>query len=241
MALTTLEIFYGSFTLVSVVISAVLGIFIAFKYRKFKKIEFLLVGITWLLLGSPYWSDAVQFIYELVLGVQISSVFYFFIANAFIAPIHITWMIALTRLIFTNHKKSLISIFSIEAVLFEIFFLIMFFINPSLIGDQKSAFVVEWALWIQIYLLVSIILFLITGFMFAGRSLKADDRVVKLKGIFLIIAFVCFTLGAIIDVIAADAPTELTILLARTFLILSSICFYIGFTMPRFIKEIFSK
>jgi hypothetical protein len=82
---------------------------------------------------------------------------------------------------------------------------------------------------------------LITGFVFARHSLQSDNRELNLKGRFLIIAFICFTIGAVIDVIGAENPTELTIFLARTFIILSSICFYIGFTMPRFIKEMFIK
>jgi hypothetical protein len=88
-------------------------------------------------------------------------------------------------------------------------------------------------------LLVSIALFLITGFLFARRSLKSPAKDVKLKGKFLIIAFLCFTVAAVIDVVGAETPNELTIFLARTFLIISSICFYIGFIMPRFIKGLF--
>lgn len=59
--LSAFEIFYGSFTFASVVISTILGLFIALKYREHKKIELLLVGITWIFLASPYWSDALQF------------------------------------------------------------------------------------------------------------------------------------------------------------------------------------
>jgi len=114
-------------------------------------------------------------------------------------------------------------------------------VNPYLIGDQRSAFVVEWAIWIQFYLLFSIILFLITGFLFARRSLKAENSEIKLKGKFLIIAFLTFTIGTMIDVIGAESPTEITIFLARTFVRVSSICFYIGFTLPRFIKNLFIK
>ncbi|GAH12416.1 unnamed protein product, partial [marine sediment metagenome] len=114
-------------------------------------------------------------------------------------------------------------------------------INPNLIGEQKSAFVVEWAIWIQIYLLFSIALLLITGFLFARASLKADQADVRIKGIFLLIAFVSFTVATVIDVIGADNPTEITILLARIFLIFSSLCFYIGYTLPKFVKNRFIK
>ncbi len=110
--------------------------------------------------------------------------------------------------------------------------------NHLLIGNQISTFVVEWALCIQIYLLISIVLFLITGFLFARASRKTEDPEIKLKGKFLIVAFLTFTIGTIIDVIGAGGSTEILIFLARTFVIISSICFYIGFTLPKFVKDI---
>ncbi len=239
--LTGFEIFYGSFTLASVIISTILGFFIVLKYVQYKKIELLLVGITWILLASPYWSDAIQFFTNTLFGISLDSPLYFFLANAFIAPIHITWLYAFTNFLFKKQQKKIMLFFGIEALLFELAFLIVFFINPFLIGDQKSAFVVEWAVWIQIYLLFSIGLFLVTGFLFARVSLKADSSEIKLKGKFLILAFLTFTIGTMIDVIGAENPTEITIFFARIFVIVSSICFYIGFTLPRFIKDLFIK
>ncbi|MFX1280065.1 MAG: hypothetical protein ACFFA3_11650 [Promethearchaeota archaeon] len=239
--LSALEIFYGSFTFASVIISTILGLLIALKYREHKRVELLLVGITWILLASPYWSDAIQFLLVTIADIEMNSALYYFLANAFIAPIHITWVYTFTKLLFQQYKKELLLFFSIEAVVFEIAFLIVFFIDPNLIGDQQSVFVVEWAIWVQIYLLFSIIIFLLTGFLFARASIKSTEEDIRLKGKFLIIAFLSFTIGTIIDVVAADAPTEITILLARIFVIFSSICFYIGFTLPKFIQNIFIK
>jgi hypothetical protein len=237
--LTELEIFQGALTFASVIISTILGLFIAFKFIKYKKVELLLVGITWILLASPYWSDAAQFIIILIFGKELNSPLYFFLANAFIAPIHIIWGLAFTDFLFKRQQKKFMTFFVSEATLFEIIFVAIFFLDPYLIGDQKSAFVVEWTIWVQIYLLFSIALFLVTGFLFARASLKSEEPELKLKGKFLLIAFITFTFGTVIDVIGAGNPTELTILFARTFVIISSLCFYIGFTLPRFIKDLF--
>jgi hypothetical protein len=239
--LTNFEFFYGTLTFIAVIISFILGIIIMIKYKKFKKVEFILVGLTWIFVMSPYWSDAIQFITITFFEYQISSEIYFFIANAFIAPIHVVWILALTRLVFRKAGKPLLIIFTTEAILYEAFFLFSFFSDPNQIGTQMSAFVAEWAIWIQIYLLVSIALFLVTGFIFASKSLKAQNKELNVKGWFLIFAFIFFTIGTVIDVIGADTPTEITIFLARTFVIISSILFYIGFTLPRFIKELFVK
>ncbi|MFX1427228.1 MAG: hypothetical protein ACFFBE_12310 [Promethearchaeota archaeon] len=239
--LSAFEFFYGSFTFASVIISTILGLFIGLKYREHKRVELLLVGITWILLASPYWSDAIQFLLITIGEIELNSPLYFFLANAFIAPIHITWALTFTNLLFKQYKKQIMLFFIIEAVIFEISFLSVFFIDPYLIGDQISVFVVEWAIWVQIYLLFSILLFLVTGFLFTRASLKSIEEEIKLKGKFLLIAFISFTIGTLIDVIAADSPTEITILLARIFVIFSSVCFYIGFTLPKFIKDIFIK
>ncbi|MFX1385481.1 MAG: hypothetical protein ACFFBP_23950 [Promethearchaeota archaeon] len=237
-----LEIFYGGFTLASVIISTILGLFITLKFIKYKKVELLLVGITWILLASPYWSDATQFFIIMIFEEkELYTPLYFFLANAFIAPIHIIWGLAFTNFLYKRQQKKLMACFGIEAAIFEIAFLVIFFLNPYLIGDKKSAFVVEWALWVQVYLLFSILLFLVTGFLFARKSIRSDDREIRLKGKFLLIAFITFTIGTIIDVIGAESPTEITIFLARTFVIISSLCFYIGFTLPRFIKDLFIK
>ncbi|HUW89498.1 MAG TPA: hypothetical protein VMV43_03165 [Candidatus Nanopelagicaceae bacterium] len=241
MLLTPLEIFYGSFTLISFIISTTLGILIALKYRRYGKVEYLAVGITWILLASPYWSDVLQFITTMIFGFQIPTNLYYFLANAFIALIYVTWIIALTKILFTKQKKILRTIFFLTALIFETIFLIVFFIDANLIGDQKSAFVVEWTLWVQIYLLISIAILLITGFLLARTSLKSDEAELRIKGMFLLIAFICFTVATVIDVIGADSPTEITILLARTFLIVSSLCFYIGFILPKFVKKMFVK
>lgn len=241
MALTPIEIFYGSFTLLSVIVSTILGILITLKYREYRKVDYLAVGITWILLASPYWSDAIQFISVMGSGIQIPTNLYYFLANAFIAPIYITWIYALTNMIFVEHKKILRSVFGIIAILFETLFLTAFFINPDYLGEQKSAFVVEWVIWVQIYLLLSVAVLLVTGFLFARATLKSSKPEFKLKGIFLLTAFVSFTIATVIDVIGADSPTEITILLARTFLIISSFCFYFGYTLPKFVKNLLLK
>jgi len=124
--LSAFEIFYGSFTIASVIISTILGLFIALKFIKHRKVELLLVGITWILLASPYWSDAIQFIIVMLYEIELNPPLYFFLANAFIAPIHITWSIAFTNFLFKKQQKKILIFFGIEAITFELAFLIVF-------------------------------------------------------------------------------------------------------------------
>lgn len=236
--LNTLQILQGSFTFAFVLISLILGLVIISKYFQYRRREYLLVGITWIFLVSPYWPDAISFLLIIFTGEKLPEPIYFFIANAFVAPIHITWIVVITDFIFKDKQKYIVPVFVVGAIAFEIVFLSIFLIDPYLIGTpQPNPFYVEWALFIDLYLIVSIALFLITGILFARESLRSEKKELKLRGWFLLIAFVAFTVGTLIDIV--PELTEVTIVIARLFVIVAAFSFYFGFTMPEFIKKLF--
>ena len=71
----------------------------------------------------------------------------------------------------------------------------------------------------------------------AKDTLKSEDKELKLKGVFLIIAFILFGTGAFFD---AMMPLNfITLTIARLFLMSSSIFFYFGYILPNFIKRLF--
>jgi len=226
-------------TFAFVLISTVLGVIIVLKYFKAQKRELLLVGVTWILLVSPYWPDAINFVLVLMYLSLLDVVIYFFLANALIPIMHITWIIAFSDLVIkkNKNKKLVLIIFTAEAIIFEVFFLYYLGIDPSLIGTQKGPFYVEWTDFVVFYLLFSILIFLITGIMFARKCLEVARKDIRLKGKFLMIAFVTFVIGTFID--AIGSLTEITLVLARTFVIIAAFMFYIGFTLPTFIKNLF--
>ncbi|MHA1147072.1 MAG: hypothetical protein ACTSR8_02395 [Promethearchaeota archaeon] len=238
--LSPLETLQGSLTLVFVVISSTLGLTIMLKYFKFKRREFLFVGFTWLAVVSPYWPDAITFLTTITTGEWLRDDIYFFLANFLVAPLHICWMLVMTDFMWKNRQKLLMVIMSIEAIIFEIFFLIIWYTDPALVGMRQSAFVVLWNPIIDLYLVVSIILFLVTGVMFARQSLKSNNEDIRWKGKFIILAFIFFTPGTLLDVVI-DTPTELTIVIARILVISAAFAFYIGFTMPNWIKKLIIK
>ncbi len=244
MELTELETLQGAFTLAFVLVSVLLGLSFVIKYFRRGVIEFLLVGITWMGIVSPYYPDAINFILILWTKNQLSVVTYFFLANALIPPIHITWMLAFTSLYYREHKKKIVTIFAIEAFIFEIVYIFLLFIKPAFIGTQKGPFYTDWELFVEAYLIFSIIVFLITGIMFARYYFKSLSKEAHLKGIFLIIAFISFTVGTSIDAFIIDTfvtASELVIAIARIFLIIAALNFYIGFAMPSWVKNIFIK
>ncbi|MGV9172608.1 MAG: hypothetical protein ACOC35_08575, partial [Promethearchaeia archaeon] len=180
--LSTLEILQGFFTLVFVVISFILGITIMAKYRKFKRSQLIFVGITWIFLVSPYWPDAISFLLIIFTGTQLDKGIYFFIANAFIAPLHITWIAVITDFLYKKKQKLIVLLFTVEAIIFETIFLILYFQNIGNIGTQLSYFYIRWNPIIIGYLLFSILLFLITGILFSRESLKSENKEILLKG-----------------------------------------------------------
>jgi len=244
MSLNQLEFIQGSFTLAFVLISILIGVTFLIKYFRGKVNEFLLVGITWMGIVSPYYPDAINFVLILWTGDQLPIIIYFFLANALIPPIHITWMLAFTNLFYKEHQKLIVILFAILAAVFEILFLAFLFTNPSLIGTQVGPFYTDWELFVVVYLVFSIIVFLVTGLMFAKFYFKSLAKEVNLKGYFLIVAFISFTVGTSLDafLIGTFIPVSgLILAIARIILITASLEFYIGFAMPSWIKNIFVK
>jgi len=111
--------------------------------------------------------------------------------------------------------------------------------DPSVIGELTGVLDTTYT-GIAIYYSIFIVLtMLITGFLFGHESLKSDNPELKLKGKLLIIAFVSWAVGAILD--AALPLNIITLTIARLILIFSAVTFYCGFILPDFTKRIFLK
>jgi len=80
---------------------------------------------------------------------------------------------------------------------------------------------------------------MITGILFARESLRSESLEMKIKGKFLIIAFLSFTIGAFLDSLILRGA--FTVILTRLILISASIEFYFGFILPNWVKKIFIK
>ena len=142
----------------------------------------------------------------------------------------------MTDIMYKKRQRLIVSIFTLEAILFEILLIVFYVVNISILGTQLAPFVVRYGDIYLFYLLISIILFLITGLFFVRESLKSNNKEVQLKGKIILIAFIVFTIGTLMDVII-DVPTELTIAMARILLILASFLLYVGFTLPNWAKK----
>ncbi len=212
-----------------------------YKYFKYRDKQLFLVGITWILLTSPWWGDASTFIHYIATSQVLSDAYYFFIANIFIAPIFYTWPKTISTLVFVDQKQKLKKImrttFVLWAIIFEIIFLIMFFYDYRIIGTRIDYYIVNWNGYVSTYLLSGSILLVITGFVFSYTAIKSKKSHIKLKGQFLLSAFVIFTCATFLEILFVNILT--VIIIARILGIASTICFYIGFVLPNSIKKIF--
>lgn len=239
MALTLLEILNGTFSLVFVIVSLIVGLFIASKYFQVKNRTLLLVGITWIGLTTPWLPSTIAFLVYLITNTSISSTVYFTIGNIASPLILVIWILAFTDLKFKNRQKILVIIYSVLGVAYEIYLVYFLIVEPAVIGELTGIFDVTYKGVVLVFALFIVINMLITGVLFGQESLRSKDPTVRLKGKFLIIAFISWCIGAIMD--AALPLNIITLTIARIILITSALEFYIGFILPKFVKELFIK
>ncbi|MHA1149404.1 MAG: hypothetical protein ACTSR8_14300 [Promethearchaeota archaeon] len=236
MTFTTIEIFNGIFSLLFVIISFMIGIIIISRYFESKQKLLVYVGLSWIFLSELWWPSSLSVIMGILTGEGISLELYLFVGVFFVPIVIIFWLSAFTELLYRDKKKLIIGIFIIEAILFESYFLYFLFTNPVELGHLQSHVNMKYGTVVLIYLISHLIIMLITGVLFGRESLKSDHPEIKLKGRFLIIAFILFTFGA-----AIDAIFPIGFIVSRIILIASSICFYNGFILPEWIKKLFLK
>jgi hypothetical protein len=240
----------GSFSLIFVIISLIIGITILTKYFEYKNRLLIFVGISWIGIANPWMPDSISFLMNLIVGQSLPVEWYFIIGNCFIPIALLTWLIAYTDMIKKKAQKKVIIITLILSILFEIAFFTLFFIDISLIGviNPLRPFTVEFGIFITVYLMIVILVMVVTGIIFAQKSVKSDDREIRLKGKLLRAAFITFTVAAVFDSLLGtifEDPTDpllsIMVVVIRVLLIISAFEFYGGFLLPRWMKEILIK
>jgi hypothetical protein len=251
MPLELVDYLQGSFSLIFVIISLIIGITILTKYFEHKNRLLILVGIAWIGVANPWIPDSISFLMLLFAQIPLNTGLYFIIGNCFLPIALLTWLIAYTDMIRQKAKKKVITITIILSIIFEIIFFSLFFIDINLIGtiDPISRpFTADFGIFITIYLMIVILVMLVTGVIFAQKSVKSDEREIRLKGKLLRAAFITFTVAAVLDSLLGtifEDPTDpflsVMVVVVRILLILSALEFYGGFLLPRWMKEIFIK
>ena len=237
MALTILDIANGVFSIIFVSISILIGLTIISKYFQYKQRTYLLIGLTWIGMSTPWTPSSISLLTYLLFGIVLRIEILLFIAIFFLPFIQIFWLTVFCVFKGIKKRKIILGLFSIEGLLFKVYFLLNLFTNPSAIGEFSGTFDMNYKLIVNLFLFSLLILFIITGTMLARESLKSEDPEVKLKGKLLFLAFYSFIIGSILDIFSASSILLLTI--ARLVLISSGFAFYGGFILPNWMKKIF--
>jgi hypothetical protein len=236
MSLNPLDTVNGVFSLIFVAISLLIGFIILSRYFKYKERIYFLVGATWIFISEPWWPSSLSFIVALSNGIGINEMAYFLIGNLFVPLAIILWLLAFTEFLYIEKRKLILLTFAVIGVIFEILFFIFLFVNLDLIGTLTPPVDVRYNSFIMIFLIIFLCIVVITGFLFANLSLKSEDPEVKLKGKLLIIAYISFAVGALLD--SSIPLDEVTIIITRLILITSAIFWYGGFILPKFMKKL---
>ena len=240
MALGPLEISNGIFSIVIVIIFTLVGLNIMLVYRKQKDRIYLFMGLTWLLLGEPWWGSATSFIVALFNNGQGITIGTYFLLSISLIPLTSMLLVGCTTdLLFKNKQKIILILFFIFEVVFETIFLYLYFTDPNQLGVMATPVNCDYSRIVLIYILFSLIMVLILGSLIARASLKSDNPEVIVRGKFLLLAIILYVVGGIFD--SALDFTAVTILIPRLVIITSVLCSYTGFVMPKFLKKIFLK
>ncbi len=232
---------HGVFTLIFVIISIITGLIIISKYFKLRKSQFLLFGLFWIGLTTPWWPTIIIFIITLVTSAPVSIEAFIVFGIAFLPITIVLGLIAFLKVLPKKKRtKNIILILNLSInIFYEIFFLVFVFTDISMIAETgTSPFMINWSVPSQIYFIVSLVFFLYVGISFSISSIKEQDRVISLKGKFLLIAFLSFTIGTVLDF---AIPMTLVYVIARIILFTSTLEFYIGLMLPKFIEKLFVK
>ena len=134
-----------------------------------------------------------------------------------------------------NSKNIILIVFFVFAICWELAIIIGLATDVSIVGTLNSTFDSSHSPLLLIFVLSGVFIFLITGVIFALKSMKIDDPEVQWKGRFLLVAWISFGVGSILD---ASLPfNALTLIIIRIILITSAIEFYFGFFLPKKISE----
>lgn len=228
-----LELLQGSTTVIFVALSVILGLKILSRYFSRKQVEYITIGLTWILMSSGWWRGVVNFVSILFIGEK--SPIGVLIDILFIPIALICWIFSFSHLLYPNSEKKIVIPFSIVMIIYEILIIALYSINPEYIGSAVLPFHNTYGILHRSFLFGVIVIVIITGILFAKRSMKSSDPRIQWRGKFLLLAFSSFAVSGILD--AVFDLTALLVVIVRLLLILSAIEYYLGFLLPKRLEK----
>lgn len=145
----------------------------------------------------------------------------------------ICWMYSYSKMVYSKRTKMFTLIVAVGSLIYDAFFIYLVIFDPDYLVNQ--AYDVS-----DIFNVVALVITIITGISFTLRSIDAEDKKIHYKGIFLLLAFILFTITSFIDAMFLHLPIPL-LLMIRIFHILSAVSYYLGFFLPDQLASLFIK
>ena len=244
MSLQLIDIVNGSFSLAFNVIGFIIGLRIALKYFEFRNEEikwtYVFFGIAVFGLTFYWLPTSISFVVYLILKNHLPLELLFVLGPAFVPAITVIFMKAFCNLLgYKNRQMEIILTTIITSIIFEIIFIVFLLIDASLIIRVAGPVDVNYGDSVNIYggaLLIAITIF---GLILSIKSIKVPVSEINLRGKFLLVAFLSFTVGTALDMVSSLSLVILTI--ARIILISGAVLFYFGMVPPKKIKRFYLK
>ena len=232
MELTAEIMLNGLFSILVIFVFVAVGLKILFKYKEYNKSVFFLTGFAWIGLSEPWWPSAIGFLLVLLTGSGLSIEAYLILNNFFLPMFLYSWLMAVTKMMQTKRRTLILILYLLIAIILEGFMLYYLITDVSKLGITISPVDIEFGLITIVHIAFNLIVFMISGILFSIKTLKLKDPENTLRGKFLLLAFILFLIGAILEIVITLPPNRIIILF-------SAIIFYIGFMMPEGIKTRF--
>ncbi|MBD3253469.1 MAG: hypothetical protein GF383_00170, partial [Candidatus Lokiarchaeota archaeon] len=200
MALELIVVMNGIFSLLFFTINSFIGLKIAYKYRAYRDKILLYVGFVWIGMGKPWLASSVSFIVLLLTGIVISAFLYIVLNFVLISMVVIVWFIAVNSLISLSGYKVVFPLFSLCVIIFDVFIFYFLFTEIEMLAVYVNPVDMDLGILLIVYLFINLVVFIVLGFLFAANSLRSENPEVKLKGKFLLLAFILYLLGAALHI-----------------------------------------
>ncbi len=243
MEIQIIEVLPEIFSLIFIIITIIIGATIVSKYFKFKKSQFLFVGIAWMGMAFPSFPEVISLFIRLFnLSVNTTLLMFIYVLlNLLLIPVFFNlWFVSFTDLIEFSKRNKKLSIMTIliVSIILELILIYLYIFDIQALGFLKEFYLVEWTLFVNLILILLLGLILITGLIFAFTSMRSKLPEIALKGKILFLAFIIYACGAILDALFTSITSNI---IARLILVIGSCCFYMGFILPEFLKKILMK
>ena len=237
----------GLTALIAVSISFLLGFIVLIKYFKTKQVLIFNFFLCIIFTASPWYPSGLGYLYWIITGEFLTYQIYVLIGTVGIPIAILAWLNVYLSTINPKKKKLVLILYGIFSIFFELYLFYFLLLAPgapvnSLLGiiiDPANPMDIDYKGFVLIFLGLSILTACITGFHFAAKSMKKEEpSEIRLKGKFLLIAFLFFGISAIFD--ALIEMDSLLLIIIRIILALAMFFFYLGFILPKWIKKILS-